>query len=101
MQFQARVRVMLKKGVLDPQGTTVQGALSALGYGNVSDVRMGKYIEFSVDAASREEALSQVEEMSRRLLANPVMEQYSFEVTDPAGPPSAAPATTPMTGRNG
>lgn len=100
MQYKARVRIMLKKGVLDPQGTMVQGALSALGYGNVSDVRMGKHIEFSVEAPSREEALGQVEEMSRRLLANPVMEQYSLELTGADIAPVAA-ALPPSEGRRG
>lgn len=100
MQYKARVRIMLKKGVLDPQGTTVQGALSALGYGNVSDVRMGKHIEFLIEAPSREEALGQVEEMSRRLLANPVMEQYSFEVTGADIAPVAADLP-PSEGRRG
>lgn len=100
MQYKARVRIMLKKGVLDPQGTMVQGALSALGYGNVSEVRMGKHIEFSLGAPSREEAVVQVEEMSRRLLANPVMEQYSFEVNRADIAPLAADPP-PSEGRHG
>jgi phosphoribosylformylglycinamidine synthase len=100
MQFKAQVRIRLKKGVLDPQGATVQGALSALGYGNISEVRMGKLIEFLIDAPAWEQAEVQIEEMSRRLLANPVMEEYSFEVNeDDASPLATAPP--PPEGRRG
>ena len=79
-RWQARVFVTLKRTVLDPQGRTVQGALEVMGYSGVGDVRVGKYMEIRVEAASESEARSKVDDMCRRLLSNPVIEEYSFEV---------------------
>jgi phosphoribosylformylglycinamidine synthase PurS subunit len=87
MRFEARVEVTHLPGVLDPQGATVERALPALGYTNVSDVRIGKAIRLVVDAADEAAARTQVEEMCERLLANPVIEAYAIEVR------SLAPAT--------
>ena len=78
--FLAKVHVTLKPGVLDPQGKAVQGALKALGYNSVDGVRVGKYLEVRLEAASRDEASVLAGEMCARLLANPVIEQYTFEV---------------------
>lgn len=75
-----RVEVTHLPGVLDPQGATVERALPALGYDNVSMVRIGKSIRLVVDAADAEVARAQAEEMCRRLLANPVIEAYEIEV---------------------
>ena len=82
MTFRARVVVTLKPTVNDPQGLTIRGALHALGYGEVSAVRAGKYLELRVEAASRDEAVGRVAEMCRRLLANPVIEDYRFELEE-------------------
>lgn len=82
--WKARIRVMLKKGVLDPQGETVRRSLAALGYAQVEEVRVGKYLEVTLDTPNREDAAAQVEEMCRRLLANPVIEDFGFDL-DPAG----------------
>jgi phosphoribosylformylglycinamidine synthase subunit PurS len=70
------VLVSLKPGLLDPQGKAVEGALPAMGWTNVSDVRVGKHIELTVETDSDEEARVQVEEMAARLLSNPVIETY-------------------------
>jgi len=70
----------LKKSVLDPQGAAVEKALAALGYGNVGRVRVGKYMELLLEKASEEEASAQVEEMCRRLLTNPVIEEYTYRI---------------------
>ena len=78
MRFEAQVEVTHLPGVLDPQGATVERALPALGYTNVSDVRIGKSIRLVVDAESEAEARTQVEEMCERILANPVIEAYSI-----------------------
>jgi phosphoribosylformylglycinamidine synthase PurS subunit len=78
MNFNARVSVMLKPGISDPQGLTIQRALPALGYSGVGDVRVGKRIDLSVEAENREQARERVTEMCERLLANTVIE--SFEV---------------------
>ena len=74
MRYVAHVEVSLKPGLLDPQGKTIEGSLPALGWSNVSDVRVGKYVRLVVDASDLEEATAQVGDMSRRLLSNPVIE---------------------------
>lgn len=79
-RFRAVVSVMLKDGIADPQGQTIERALPALGYEGVSGVRVGKRIELSVEAAGPAEARARVEEMCERLLANPVIESYEVEV---------------------
>jgi phosphoribosylformylglycinamidine synthase subunit PurS len=79
IDFCARVDVMLKPGIADPQGQTIERALPALGYGDVHGVRVGKRIELHLEAEDRADAERRVAEMCRRLLANPVIE--SFNVT--------------------
>jgi len=81
MRFAVRVDVTHLPGVLDPQGATVERALPALGYQNVSDVSIAKTIRLVVDAPDDAAAHAQVEEMCRRILANPVIEAYSIELT--------------------
>jgi phosphoribosylformylglycinamidine synthase PurS subunit len=78
--FLARIHVTLKPAVNDPPGLTIRGALHSLGFTGVESVRSGKYMEVRLDAASVDEARAQVEEMCRKLLANPVIEQYRYEV---------------------
>ncbi len=77
MNFGAVVDVMLKPGIADPQGQTVERALPALGYAGVEGVRVGKRIELTVDAGTPEEARELVAEMCNRFLANPVIESYN------------------------
>jgi phosphoribosylformylglycinamidine synthase len=76
----ARVIVTPKPVVNDPQGLTVKQGLASLGFRDVSDVRVGKYIEVSLDTTSEHEARRQVEEMCRQLLANHVIEDFRFEL---------------------
>ncbi len=76
----ARVYVTLKQGVLDPAGKAVEGSLHALGFGQVSDVRLGKYIELQLPDGSGADARAQVEEMCRKLLANTVVENFRVEI---------------------
>lgn len=85
MLYKAEVKVALKKGVLDPQGRTVEGAVKTLGYEGVSEVRIGKCIEMTVEAASKEQAEALVEELGRRVLSNPVMETFTYSLTAQAG----------------
>ncbi len=80
----AEIHVILKKGVLDPQGNAVQRSLNALGYAGVAEVRVGKYLQVRLFAPDREAAARQAEEMCRRLLANPVIEDFSFELKEAA-----------------
>lgn len=81
---QVKVTVTLKPTLLDAQGRVVQDALHALGYGGVGQVRIGKYMELEVAAQGKDagEIEAQVKEMCDRLLANPVIENYHFEVQD-------------------
>lgn len=81
--FDVLVEVRLRPGIADPEGATVERALPALGFGGVRGVRMGKAIRFEVEAASAEEAHRIAEELCRRLLTNPVMEDAVVEVSPP------------------
>ncbi len=80
MSYIARVDVMLKPGISDPQGQTIEKALPVLGYEGVTGVRVGKRIQLEVDASSADEARTKVEEMCERLLANPVIESYEVSI---------------------
>jgi phosphoribosylformylglycinamidine synthase, purS protein len=80
MEMIARVIVIPKPVVNDPQGITVKQGLATLGFREVSEVRVGKYIEVSLDAASEHEARQRVEDMCRQLLANHVIEDFHFEI---------------------
>jgi phosphoribosylformylglycinamidine synthase subunit PurS len=74
-----RVLVRLKPGILDVQGAAVKRALGGLGFTEVGDLRVGKMIEVDVDAPTAAEARTRVDEMCRKLLANPVLEDYTIE----------------------
>ena len=76
----ARVTVMLKEGVLDPQGEAVKHALNSLDYDNVKSVRQGKVIEIGIDETSEIEANKSIKEMCEKLLANTVIESYEIEI---------------------
>jgi phosphoribosylformylglycinamidine synthase PurS subunit len=79
--FAARVDVSHRPGIADPAGATVERALPALGYTNVTQVHIGKVITLVVEAADASDARLQVEEMCERLLANPVIESYEVSVS--------------------
>ena len=88
--YGARIEVGHRPGILDPQGGVIERALPALGYGNVSHVRVGKSIRLVVEAADEGAARAEVEEMCRKLLANPVIEDYTIQLfpgdtTEPPG----------------
>jgi phosphoribosylformylglycinamidine synthase PurS subunit len=80
--YEARIEVGHRPGILDPQGGVIERALPALGYGNVSHVRVGKSIRLVVDASDEASARAEVEEMCRKLLANPVIEDYTIELME-------------------
>lgn len=86
MEYEARIEVRHLPGILDPQGATVERSLPALGYGNVRSVEIGKSIRLVVDAESEDAARAQLDEMCRRLLANPVIERYDIELSELATP---------------
>ncbi|MGE5484154.1 MAG: phosphoribosylformylglycinamidine synthase subunit PurS [Ignavibacteriales bacterium] len=90
MNYLARVTVSLKKSVLDPQGAAVKSGLASMGFTNVAGVRIGKHMEIDLsECDSAADAAGVVDEMCRKLLANPVIEEYEFEVVE-ASPGEAA-----------
>ncbi len=78
--MKARIKVTLKNGVLDPQGKAIENALGALGFEGVEDVRQGKYIEVELDETDPASAEKTGGQMCEQLLANTVIENYSFEL---------------------
>ena len=78
----AKIHVTLKGSVLDPQGTTITKSLNSLGYDEVRDVRIGKYMEVKIDTADRKVAEERITEMCEKLLANTVIEKYEFELVE-------------------
>jgi len=78
--FLAKVYVAFKPTINDPEGHTVLGALKNLGFNTVSDVRTGKFIQLKIEAPEASTAQKQVEEMCEKLLSNPVIEDYWFEL---------------------
>ena len=88
--YQARIYVTLKPTVNDPQGITVLSSLHRLGFNNAEDVRVGKYLLVNVSESDRETAAASVTDMCQKLLTNPVIEEFQFDleeisstVTDP------------------
>ena len=79
--MRVKIFVSLKRGVLDPQGKAIERSLHTLGYPEVQDVRMGKYLELDIDAISREAVEIRIREICDKLLANPVIEDYRFEIS--------------------
>ena len=73
---------MPKRTVLDPQGQTIQHALSGLGFSAVKDVRQGKFFVLNLDGLTREDAQSQTERISKEVLTNPVIEEFRFEIIE-------------------
>ena len=78
------VDVMPKPEILDPQGKAVHGALPRLGFSGVTDVRQGKRFELEVDGEATDEVLDSVRQMAETLLSNPVIENFTVRVEDPA-----------------
>jgi len=80
--MKAHVWVMLKSTVLDPQGQTIQRALSSLGYTRVQDVRQGKFFVLNLDGMTHGEPKSQVEHIAKDILTNPIIEEFRIEILD-------------------
>ena len=81
--MKARIEITLKTGVLDPQGLAVQRALGRLGFKGLNEVRQGKFIEIDLAADNEKDARSKADEMCRKLLANPVIEDYRIDIVTP------------------
>ncbi len=82
MEKKVKVLVRLKNGVLDPQGKAVADALSALGFKNVLEVRVGKLIELKIKGNNKKRLVMDIEKMCKKLLANPVIENYEFKIEE-------------------
>lgn len=78
--MKARIHILLKNGVLDPQGKAIETALHGLGFDEAANVRQGKLIELDLPTDNEDEARQQADDMCKKLLANPVMEQYRIEL---------------------
>ncbi|HEX5726302.1 MAG TPA: phosphoribosylformylglycinamidine synthase subunit PurS [Longimicrobiaceae bacterium] len=83
--YRIEIRITPRRGILDPQGNAVAGALASLGHHGVTEVHVGRLIVFTLAAESGEEARERVDAMCRQLLANPVTEDYAVAVHEPAG----------------
>ena len=81
MNFLVEIKIMPLKELLDPQGKAVLGGLSNLGLKNIADVRIGKHVQLSIEAKDADEAKKIAEEASKKLLANPVMEDYEIIIS--------------------
>lgn len=79
--FSAKIKVTLRKSILDPQGKAVEHSIQSMGFSSITDTRIGKFIELKIDTSSEEEARLVTDEICRKLLANPVMEDYSFDIS--------------------
>jgi len=80
--WSVKIEIKLKKGVLDAQGKTTHNALLSLGFNEVKEVRIGKLIELKIEGHTKEKIKNQVEEMCQKLLANPVIEDYSYKIEE-------------------
>ncbi|MEW6541999.1 MAG: phosphoribosylformylglycinamidine synthase subunit PurS [Nitrospirota bacterium] len=79
--MRAKIHVTLKPGILDPQGKAIEHALETLGFANAGNVRMGKYLELDLEEEDKAKAEAQVKAMCEKLLANTIIEEYRFELT--------------------
>ncbi len=80
--YTSKINISIRKNILDPQGKAVEHSLKQLGFDSIKDTRIGKFIELYIDVKTLEEAKQISEQACRKLLANPVMEQYTYEISD-------------------
>ena len=92
MRFAVLVEVSLREGIADPQGSTIERALPALGFGGVSGVRVGKALRFELEATDEASARAEVEEMCARFLTNPVIEDAAISLQGTAPDGDGAPS---------
>ena len=80
--YSVKIFVTYRKGVLDPQGVAVEKAAHSLGFEKVRNVKVGKYITMNIEAGSPEEVKKEIEEMAKKFLVNPVIEEYTYEIEE-------------------
>jgi phosphoribosylformylglycinamidine synthase subunit PurS len=85
MRWKAEIKVNLKKGILDPQGKTIENALNSMGYKQVKDVRVGKDISLYISDENKDLALAKLDDMCKKLLSNPVIEDYVIDIQGEEG----------------
>lgn len=78
--YKVKMYVSYKDGIFDPAGSAVQSGLHSLGYSNTNEVSVGKYITFKVDASDEGKAAIQIKEMADKLLTNPIIEKYTYQL---------------------
>jgi phosphoribosylformylglycinamidine synthase PurS subunit len=96
-RFEALVEVRLRPGIADPQGATIEKALPALGFDAISDVRAGKAFRVAVEASDEVEAEKQLDDLCRRFLTNPVIEDALITISTPSAPSAPSAPSTPST----
>jgi phosphoribosylformylglycinamidine synthase len=82
LELKVKVKVVLKEGILDPQGKAVLHAINDLKFKGVDDVRIGKYIEVTFDGLDKSQVEKEINEICQKLLANPVMENFEYEIEE-------------------
>ncbi|MFA5144427.1 MAG: phosphoribosylformylglycinamidine synthase subunit PurS [Candidatus Omnitrophota bacterium] len=80
--LRAEISITLKRTVADPQGLTIRHALESLGYKGLADVRAGKLVVLKLNSQNKKKAQQEVEQMCKKLLANPIIEEYRFKITE-------------------
>lgn len=85
INYSAKIKIMLKKGILDVQGKTVENALNSMEFSNIHNVRIGKFVELTVSAQNKAEAQSIVEQACAKLIANPIIEDYEISLDEVIG----------------
>ncbi len=80
--FKVKIYITLKEGVADPQGATIKHALDSLGYSGVERVRTGKYLELNLNLKDEEKLRHQIEDMCKKILVNPVIENFEYKVEE-------------------
>jgi len=80
--YRAKILITLRKSILDPQGKAIHHALESLGLSSIQEIRMGKYLEMVINTATTEEASKTTQEACKKLLANPVMEDFNYSIEE-------------------
>ncbi len=80
--YRAKILITLRKSILDPQGKAIHHALESLGLSAIQEIRMGKYLEMVIDTVTAEEARKTTQEACKKLLANPVMEDFNYSIEE-------------------
>ncbi|CAI8387689.1 MAG: Phosphoribosylformylglycinamidine synthase subunit PurS [Owenweeksia sp. TMED14] len=84
MKFRAEIDIMPLKALLDPQGKTVTQNMTNIGLSEIDNVRIGKHVTLEVEATSKEEAMEKIDLACKKILANPIMESYTYEIFNQA-----------------